>query len=350
MAVPRKLVAVPNAATRELWRVAESGAIDDLAAVLPQADINARNEHGMTALMRAAYHGRVQMVRELLDHGADPNVTRNDNFTALSLAAFFGHAEIVDILMRHGANTDVATRFGTSPYIWAKARSYGDVARSLENRIEDPTPPAPSLPSVSRVVETDPEPIVVRTLKEPPEIWDLVHEAPRNYSASSAFIARMGSIKGAFVIALALFVVIGAGAGAWFLLKERVSLPSVAAPTATATTTAPAPPAPVITQPEATNNAPSETAPAPVVQNEVNTTVPRKPRSFAKARAVSSDVNVNDSTATQPVAVPPPVTMPKPESKPTVDTAIKNTTPPPNPQMISPPKTSPPKGKVIQWP
>src|SRR5689334_3491830 len=138
MAVPRKLIVVPNAATRELWRIADTGEMDDLEAVLSRADVNARNEHGMTALMRAAYHGRVQLVRVLLEHGADPNVTRNDNFTALSLAAFFGHAEIVDTLMQHGAKTDVATRFGTSPQIWAKARSYGDVARNLETR-KDPS-------------------------------------------------------------------------------------------------------------------------------------------------------------------------------------------------------------------
>src|SRR6185503_18180664 len=153
MAVPRKLVAVPNAATRELWRIAESGAIDELEDVLPQADINARNEHGMTALMRAAYHGRVQMVRVLLEQGADPNVSRNDNFTALSLAAFFGHAEIVDILMQRGANTNVVTRFGTSPYLWAKARSFGDVARSLEKRTHEFKQPVP--PMVTR--EPEPE-------------------------------------------------------------------------------------------------------------------------------------------------------------------------------------------------
>ena len=46
--------------------------------------------------MRAAYHGRVQMVRVLLEHGADPNVARNDNFTALSLAAFAAAMETVD--------------------------------------------------------------------------------------------------------------------------------------------------------------------------------------------------------------------------------------------------------------
>ena len=78
MAVPRKLIIAPNAATRELWRIAESGAIDELEDVLPQAQINTPNEHGMTALMRAARHGRVQMVRVLLEQGADPNVVRSD--------------------------------------------------------------------------------------------------------------------------------------------------------------------------------------------------------------------------------------------------------------------------------
>ena len=246
MAVPRKLVAVPNAATRELWRIAESGAIDELEDVLPQADINARNEHGMTALMRAAYHGRVQMVRVLLEHGADPNVSRNDNFTALSLAAFFGHAEIVDILMQRGANTNVATRFGTSPYLWAKARSFGDVARTLEKRNHEFKQAVP--PMVTREPEPEPvstpppveppdQPIVVRTLKDPPEIWDLVHEAPRDYSASSAFIARMGSLKGAAAIAVVLFVVIGAGAGAVYWLKDTIrSSPVSAAPATNAAT------------------------------------------------------------------------------------------------------------------
>ena len=135
---------VPNAATRELWRIAESGHVDELESVLPHAEINARNEHGVTALMRAAYHGRGEMVRVLLEHGADPNLTRNDNFTALSLAAFFGHVEIVEVLMRHGANSDVATRFGTSPHMWATARS-----ETMSVAVTAPRRPVPN-PTTSR--------------------------------------------------------------------------------------------------------------------------------------------------------------------------------------------------------
>src|SRR5918992_194827 len=189
MAVPKKLMMAPSPATRELWRAVEDGEIDEFEAVLPRAEINARNEHGMTALMRAARHGRLQMVRALLEHGADPNIARSDNFTALSLAAFFGHTEIVEVLLKHGARTDVATRFGTSPHMWAKARSFKDVERCLEKRGEEKEPVF--APPVARPA---PAPIAVKTLKDPPEIWDLVHEAPQHFDARSAFIARIRSV------------------------------------------------------------------------------------------------------------------------------------------------------------
>ncbi len=376
MAVPRKLVAVPNAATRELWRIAESGTIDELDDVLPQADINARNEHGMTALMRAAYHGRLQMVRVLLEHGADPNVSRNDNFTALSRAAFFGHAEIVDILMRHGANTDVATRFGTSPYIWAKSRSFGDVARSLEKRTVEVKPPSPVVEvkqSASPVVEVSQpdQPIEVRTLSEPPEIWDLVHEAPRNFNASSAFMARMGSLKGGVAIAIVMLVVVGAGAGAVYWLKDTIGSSPVSAPAATATTkpaAAPVTQAPVTqssaapaaaaAQPPATSSAVPEAAPAPLAETystpaDVNAAipVPRRSRSFGRSRTNDSAVSNNETDSTQTTTVPTPPATPKPESRAaTADADPKNTTSPTTHQMIAPPKPAQPKAKVIQWP
>jgi hypothetical protein len=375
MAVPRKLIVVPNAATRELWRIADSGEIDDLEAVLSRADINARNEHGMTALMRAAYHGRVQLVRVMLEHGADPNVTRNDNFTALSLAAFFGHAEIVDILMQHGAKTDVATRFGTSPQIWAKARSYGDVARSLETHKDHPKR---SVPSVSSVVRAEPErqaePIVLRTLKDPPEIWDLVHEAPRSFNATSVFMARMGRLNGALSITMAGLLLIAAGVGAAFYFRNRLpaglssmfaptaanepartasapatagSAPATAAAAAAATTA----PAPVNATSDAATNVTPE---APVVATDpaiaATTTVPigRRSRSFARPRATGNGVDTQPSVET--AVAPPPVALPKPEPRTSPETDTKKPTAPVNSQMITPPKTSQPKGKVIQWP
>ena len=38
-------------------------------------------------------------------------------------------------------------------------------------------------------------PVVVRRLKDPPEIWDLVHETPAHFNPTGAFVARLTSSK-----------------------------------------------------------------------------------------------------------------------------------------------------------
>lgn len=119
--------------TDEMLRLVESGDVEALACLLPRVvNINARNRHGTTALMRAACCGHAQIVRLLLEHGADPNLTRNDKFTALALAAFFGHTETVKTLMEFGARTEAVTRSGASAQTWATARTYAEVARCLD--------------------------------------------------------------------------------------------------------------------------------------------------------------------------------------------------------------------------
>src|ERR1051326_4484275 len=134
MAFAEKKLLTFDAGTLGLWRVAEGGDIEELVALLPRvADINARNEHGMTALMRAAQGGGAEMVRVLLEHGADANIKRNDKFTALALGAFFGHTEVVRVLMEHGADSRASTRGGTSPQMWATARTFNEVANQLDN-------------------------------------------------------------------------------------------------------------------------------------------------------------------------------------------------------------------------
>lgn len=358
MAVPRKLIVVPNSATRELWRIAESGDVDELAAVLPQAEINARNEHGMTALMRAASHGHVQVVRVLLEHGADPNVRRNDNFTALSLAAFFGHAEIVETLMRHGANAQVATRFGTSPHMWAKARSFGDVARCLEKRTaqrpaaaKQAEPVLPGRPISTESAKPVAAPPVVRALKEPPEIWDLVQEAPRNFNPRSAFIARVGSLNGALVVSMiVLLVLVGLGAGAWLFLKNSVRVSTVPAAAAPAPAAAPVAAPAAVESPETSN----VVAEIPVVVSEtvntvVTTNTPRRSRRVATSRAISDEVTVQSESG-EITAAPPVVATPQFDSRASSAAEIRKSPPPANSTVISPPKSTQPKAKVIQWP
>ncbi|KRT79272.1 Ankyrin repeat-containing protein [Oryctes borbonicus] len=60
------------------------------------ADVNVRaKQHGQTALMLAVSHGRLDMVKMLLEAGADVNIQDEDGSTALMCAAEHGHIEIV---------------------------------------------------------------------------------------------------------------------------------------------------------------------------------------------------------------------------------------------------------------
>lgn len=60
---------------------------DKLSALLDRgASVNMRSDEGRTALMEASTYGRVENVRLLLSHGADPTLSDNSGKTALALA------------------------------------------------------------------------------------------------------------------------------------------------------------------------------------------------------------------------------------------------------------------------
>ena len=56
---------------------------------------------GQTALMLAVSHGRLDMVRMLMEAGADVNMRDEDGSTALMCASEHGHTEIVKLLLAH---------------------------------------------------------------------------------------------------------------------------------------------------------------------------------------------------------------------------------------------------------
>ncbi|MDQ2974529.1 MAG: hypothetical protein M3R69_03845 [Acidobacteriota bacterium] len=63
-------------------------------------------------------------------------------------------------------------------------------------------------------------PLVARTLKNPPEIWDLVHETPVQFNPGGAFVARLTSSRTKLVL-LTLAVVGIAGLGAYAIMTLR---------------------------------------------------------------------------------------------------------------------------------
>ena len=67
-------------------------------------DVDARDTEGVTILMLASYYGHAEIVRLILDHGADPNLRDRRGRTALMRAESGGHTQVVAMLRQSGAN------------------------------------------------------------------------------------------------------------------------------------------------------------------------------------------------------------------------------------------------------
>jgi len=333
------------AVTAELLCVAESGDVDELSRLLPRVvDINARNRHGMTALMKAAFFGHEPVVRVLLEHGADPNLMRNDSFTALALAAFFGHGDTVKTLIEHGATTEVVTRAGASARTWAIARTFDEVARCLETHAPKPVRATPT-PVRHPPTPVAIAPVEVKTLKEPPEIWDLVHEVPRNFNPRSAFASRIASMNRTFALSACVVVLLIVGGGVGVLMLRNY--PSSGLP-------AEIPPAPIAAE-ASVSTPPSaevvvESPPVEVNANHART-VPNKARLAIRQPRTDPVWNAptteNAESKEAPAVVTPLFESPKPAPPAAVKT---NPTTALSPHVIAPSKSATPKGKVIQWP
>jgi ankyrin repeat protein len=72
-----------------------------------------------TPLIVAAAYGRTEVVKLLLDKGADVNMGNEGSETALHYAARHGHTEVMKILLEHGADVSEAGTGCGTPLQWA---------------------------------------------------------------------------------------------------------------------------------------------------------------------------------------------------------------------------------------
>jgi ankyrin repeat protein len=121
---------------------------DDLGALArlldEGVDIDAKDDHGQTALMSTARDGRTEVVRFLIGRGADLNHTAKYHLTALMLAVVNARVPIVRALVDAGA--DLATRGTGAPGFdnktaldlaaaradYAASHQLGEIVRILE--------------------------------------------------------------------------------------------------------------------------------------------------------------------------------------------------------------------------
>ncbi len=102
-----------------------------------ELDMTWTDASGGGVLHHAVWEGRREIVRALIDSGAEINAERKNGFTPLHWAAYQGHLEIANMLLDAGAQVD-ALASGTTPLYWALAWKRNDVAAVLIERGADP--------------------------------------------------------------------------------------------------------------------------------------------------------------------------------------------------------------------
>ncbi|KAL1502534.1 hypothetical protein ABEB36_007665 [Hypothenemus hampei] len=98
----------------------ESGANAD------QADVD-----GWTPLRAAAWGGHTEVVELLVEHGCQLDSVDSENRTALRAAAWSGHEEIVKILLQHGASVNLTDHEGRTALIAAAYMGHSEIVDHL---------------------------------------------------------------------------------------------------------------------------------------------------------------------------------------------------------------------------
>ncbi len=114
------------------------------------------------SLTNAVTSGDERTVSALLANGADVNETTNGGQTALILAVIFGRTNLVRMLMNAGANPQLRDNLGLNAVEWAQRRGLHEAYAILTTRPEPTTRPSriviPVEETEKSVVETPPAP------------------------------------------------------------------------------------------------------------------------------------------------------------------------------------------------
>lgn len=108
------------------------GKIDTVKELLPETDVNAQDEYGLTPLHVAAWVGNEEILELLINQGALCTIgTSCENILPVHLAAWFNFSKIVERLLPLGHSVNAEDGKKRTPLIYAARGGHTDMVRFL---------------------------------------------------------------------------------------------------------------------------------------------------------------------------------------------------------------------------
>ena len=114
-----------------LMKSAYEGNLENVKNLIKNgANVNAKDNFGRTALLLACGNLKgLQVVQYLLKNGADIEIETINGLNALIWAAFNGNIKVVKELIKNGADINDKDHFGESALIWAVYHGHIDTIK-----------------------------------------------------------------------------------------------------------------------------------------------------------------------------------------------------------------------------
>jgi len=117
-----------------LHRAARANRLDIVKYLVESgADINASNNEGTTPLYAAVIRKYYGIVTYLLENGANPDTCANTGFTPLTFSITRNDINMVILLLDHGADKEYRHMNGRTAVEWANVYGYDDIKQLIES-------------------------------------------------------------------------------------------------------------------------------------------------------------------------------------------------------------------------
>lgn len=123
--VPEKL--------KSLFLVIKDGDLKRVVEIIEKYGVDAYDPDKRTALINATFYGEIEIMRWLIEKGADVNYQDKGGYTPLHFAVQERRMNALDLLFENGANPNLKDRHGNSP-LWTavfNAKGNFDIVKKL---------------------------------------------------------------------------------------------------------------------------------------------------------------------------------------------------------------------------